>query len=321
MNGKCESLPFVLDGNAWYNQQAYRALNQALGRCIRHKYDYGCIIFLESRFYGTTAYSQKNVSNLSKWVRPYIKSSMSVNSAIRDLIRPYFEYMNKNPPRRTKFGEMKWTAPFCSDYQRLNSSLNNVSNNRMNNKSVSPPIGDIKYRNLRSNVNLKNNIGGNRQFSFNNGSQSVLSQNGMQSNRKRKFEAIENENFDPVNATNGSLKKMKLQRIVTSKPNCIQCAKCSALALRGTFESVSLPGPGGMTKEFYLSTNEHRFPRDTANDCIWSSQLGLCCLEKCCSACNGKLGFHVVGASTENKLKYYKRILFLASTTRLHTIP
>ena len=28
----------VLNGREWYQIQAYRALNQALGRCIRHKY-------------------------------------------------------------------------------------------------------------------------------------------------------------------------------------------------------------------------------------------------------------------------------------------
>jgi hypothetical protein len=27
----------VLNGNEWYEIQAYRALNQALGRCIRHR--------------------------------------------------------------------------------------------------------------------------------------------------------------------------------------------------------------------------------------------------------------------------------------------
>src|SRR5690349_16573728 len=30
-----------VNGSIWYNNQAFRALNQALGRCIRHKNDYG----------------------------------------------------------------------------------------------------------------------------------------------------------------------------------------------------------------------------------------------------------------------------------------
>ena len=30
----------LLCGRDWYEIQAYRAMNQALGRCIRHKYDF-----------------------------------------------------------------------------------------------------------------------------------------------------------------------------------------------------------------------------------------------------------------------------------------
>ena len=41
---------------------ACRALNQAIGRCIRHKADYGAIILLDDRF--KQARYQKN---LSRW--------------------------------------------------------------------------------------------------------------------------------------------------------------------------------------------------------------------------------------------------------------
>jgi regulator of telomere elongation helicase 1 len=39
----------VLTGEEWYNQQASRAVNQAVGRVIRHRHDYGAIIFCDER--------------------------------------------------------------------------------------------------------------------------------------------------------------------------------------------------------------------------------------------------------------------------------
>jgi Rad3-related DNA helicase len=48
-------------GFAWYENQAFAAVNQAAGRCLRHRDDYGCVIFLESRMVS-------NVGKLSKWL-------------------------------------------------------------------------------------------------------------------------------------------------------------------------------------------------------------------------------------------------------------
>ena len=34
-------------GDMWYRLEAFRAINQAVGRVIRHKDDFGAIIFLD----------------------------------------------------------------------------------------------------------------------------------------------------------------------------------------------------------------------------------------------------------------------------------
>ena len=39
----------VLSGDEWYKIQAFRPLNQALGRCIRHKDDWGAILLVDER--------------------------------------------------------------------------------------------------------------------------------------------------------------------------------------------------------------------------------------------------------------------------------
>ncbi len=59
--------PPVLSGAAWYECQAFRALNQALGRCIRHRADWGAILLLDKRFCGG-----RNAAQLPRWVRPAV---------------------------------------------------------------------------------------------------------------------------------------------------------------------------------------------------------------------------------------------------------
>ena len=44
------SQPASLRGDQWYTQQAIRAVNQAMGRVIRHRHDYGAIILCDDRF-------------------------------------------------------------------------------------------------------------------------------------------------------------------------------------------------------------------------------------------------------------------------------
>ena len=42
--------PNLLPGRDWYEIQAFRALNQALGRCIRHRRDWGAILMVDDRW-------------------------------------------------------------------------------------------------------------------------------------------------------------------------------------------------------------------------------------------------------------------------------
>ncbi|KAI5070881.1 hypothetical protein GOP47_0013132 [Adiantum capillus-veneris] len=58
----------VLTGEEWYVQQASRAVNQAVGRVIRHKDDYGAIILCDERFAQGSAQNQ-----MSLWLRPHVK--------------------------------------------------------------------------------------------------------------------------------------------------------------------------------------------------------------------------------------------------------
>ncbi|XP_011336322.1 Fanconi anemia group J protein homolog isoform X2 [Ooceraea biroi] len=54
----------LLRGSEWYTVNAFRALNQALGRCIRHKDDWGAVLLVDERF------RQKyNTNYLPNWIK------------------------------------------------------------------------------------------------------------------------------------------------------------------------------------------------------------------------------------------------------------
>ncbi|KAG7164976.1 regulator of telomere elongation helicase 1-like [Homarus americanus] len=71
-----------LTGYAWYQLEASRAVNQAIGRVIRHKDDFGAIILCDNRFSGPDFKAQ-----LSSWVRPHVNTYNVFGPAMRDIIQ------------------------------------------------------------------------------------------------------------------------------------------------------------------------------------------------------------------------------------------
>lgn len=69
----------LLPGDEWYKQQAYRALAQALGRCIRHSADYGTVVLMDSRHcHDENTPLRDGVAmahaNLPKWMRSHVRN-------------------------------------------------------------------------------------------------------------------------------------------------------------------------------------------------------------------------------------------------------
>ncbi|XP_069578846.1 Fanconi anemia group J protein isoform X1 [Brachyistius frenatus] len=73
----------LLPGNRWYEIQAYRALNQALGRCIRHKNDWGALILVDDRYRKNP---NKYITGLSKWVRQLVRHHDTFSGAMESLV-------------------------------------------------------------------------------------------------------------------------------------------------------------------------------------------------------------------------------------------
>ena len=68
-NNENEKTLKLLSGDQWYTTQAYRALNQALGRCLRHREDWGALVLIDERFLPNANGQNANSKKLSKWVR------------------------------------------------------------------------------------------------------------------------------------------------------------------------------------------------------------------------------------------------------------
>lgn len=69
-----------LTGQQWYRLEATRAVNQAIGRVIRHKLDYGAILLCDQRFA-----SPDIIQQLSAWVRPRVVNFPKIGPLLRDL--------------------------------------------------------------------------------------------------------------------------------------------------------------------------------------------------------------------------------------------
>lgn len=75
----------MLSGDEWYVLNAVRAINQAIGRVILHKDDYGAILLCDNRFY-----LRSNQANISDWLKSHLNNWNSpFDTMIKDLYRFY----------------------------------------------------------------------------------------------------------------------------------------------------------------------------------------------------------------------------------------
>ncbi|XP_064624303.1 regulator of telomere elongation helicase 1-like [Lineus longissimus] len=94
-------------GRDWYRQQASRAVNQAIGRVIRHKDDYGAILLCDERF--ATSESKKQ---LPSWVQPHLKTISTFGLVMRDLMQ-FFKAAEIAMPSPLPKMSMPRSAPGC----------------------------------------------------------------------------------------------------------------------------------------------------------------------------------------------------------------
>ncbi|KAL1551497.1 Regulator of telomere elongation helicase 1 [Salvia divinorum] len=83
-----------LTGEEWYSQQTLRAINQAIGRVIRHRHDYGAIILCDERFSHSNRQAQ-----ISSWIRPHVKCHSKFGEVVYTLTRFFRDIQTYRPPK------------------------------------------------------------------------------------------------------------------------------------------------------------------------------------------------------------------------------
>uniref|UniRef100_A0A4W3K6Q2 DNA 5'-3' helicase n=1 Tax=Callorhinchus milii TaxID=7868 RepID=A0A4W3K6Q2_CALMI len=136
----------LLRGSQWYDIQAFRALNQALGRCIRHKNDWGALILVDDRFRNNP---NRYINGLSKWVRQQVHHHPDFSSALQSLAtfskaqqedvdtlhKSINKYFNKRPltstpiqtpPPQSHISTVDLTQDYADDWNILCNSVKNI---------------------------------------------------------------------------------------------------------------------------------------------------------------------------------------------------
>ncbi|KAM3349771.1 hypothetical protein ACQJBY_022567 [Aegilops geniculata] len=110
--------PKALTGEEWYVQQAARAVNQAVGRVIRHRHDYGAIIYCDERFVWPNYQSQ-----MSYWLKPYIKCYSKYGEVVQTLTRFFRDKVCVDPKEMDSNDSVTPPADKCLPQEILSDSL------------------------------------------------------------------------------------------------------------------------------------------------------------------------------------------------------
>ncbi|CAL4225614.1 unnamed protein product, partial [Meganyctiphanes norvegica] len=136
----------LLTGSKWYEIQAYRALNQALGRCIRHKYDWGALLLVDERFQQGNIQGKghnKYVMGLSKWVRGHVNHQTNCMNALSNL-KQFAVNMTNNPPKKPELVILKKEESSKLDENLISNEVKSSKDSKYSDSIFRIPISSVK---------------------------------------------------------------------------------------------------------------------------------------------------------------------------------
>ena len=144
-----------LSGNEWYNQNAIKCVNQALGRVIRHANDYGCMLLLDSRYQ-----QENNKCMISKWIRDLVliynnKNNSNLISNVKKFFNEAEDFTNKKILEKKKLDEIR---------EKNNKENNLKQNNKKKEKKYDARELMNKLEDKRNNIINDNDNDSNLSF-------------------------------------------------------------------------------------------------------------------------------------------------------------
>ena len=146
----------IFSGNEWYTSQGFRALFQSIGRCIRHRRDYGAIVLLDSRI-------DQNINKFPLWIRKNIHTDVSVDEACKMLSSFYTkmnqkfpEYLPPPKPNSNYQNDIEIIEP-NNNYTNFNTNSNYISNNFNTNSNYTSNNSNTESNYISNNSNKEPN--------------------------------------------------------------------------------------------------------------------------------------------------------------------
>ncbi|XP_067000771.2 regulator of telomere elongation helicase 1 homolog [Anabrus simplex] len=131
-----------LSGMEWYQLEATRAVNQAVGRVIRHAKDYGAVLLCDSRFDNNNIKKQ-----LSAWLQPHIKTYTDFGTLTKN-VKEFFRSAEKNlPAPKTKSkilsGDMDRLAPVSAYFDTASKGFRNPDSRSSSSSNAEKDLGPL----------------------------------------------------------------------------------------------------------------------------------------------------------------------------------
>ncbi|XP_048644152.1 Fanconi anemia group J protein isoform X2 [Marmota marmota marmota] len=146
----------LLPGRQWYEIQAYRALNQALGRCIRHRNDWGALILVDDRFRNNP---NRYISDDPVLLEESVQAKKAEKFVISRSSSPTFSketkkvsWSNFNSLGQYFTGKMQAVTPQLSTSENCASSSSTFKEENKENKTTLPLTGKYDSSNIKVNM-------------------------------------------------------------------------------------------------------------------------------------------------------------------------